>query len=594
MIARRLALASAASLAVALPAIPPAWAQQAQPFIGFRNDGTGVWPADCTPVTAWREWDFQERAAPGKRPELVAVRADRRNIVWKVPLKSDCNGGMTLVKGKLYMLLDRGGYDYATQWVPDFVGTRLVCMDPKDGKVLWQKDLDHLGGLPPQEADKARKDVLDYYQWWTKAFGAFNRWHAATRLRSQDRQMTPDRQTEYVEAAKAARALGLPVPATPEDLAKDEQWQRTGGSYNQCAFWGLEKKYFPDRAAQHGRMIQYGYPRERWFGEPSWIGVNMATPVTDSRYIYFSTGNYDAYCVDLEGNVVWCTWIRESRPQGMHGAPSVPSPILTADRLVAVWGDNHLAWLRGLDRRTGKIIWQQSPGASWSSMEKLGVPVGPTGQTMEIIWHGSGGHVYRATDGKQLLKGAGAHSSGRPQGVCGNTLLVSNGWVDGGNPGTNEYPRGLVALRFTAPNEDTLKVECLWSRQDLRWAPTIHKGMVYAHGTAALEVLDLATGQTVGKVQTPRFRVHHLTSIAGDWLFGFDGSGSECLATTLGREAKVVGVNRLGDKVADGRGSFSQGGQPFFSGNRMFYRSYTDVYCIGDANDPMRLSKVHR
>ncbi|MGA2958693.1 MAG: hypothetical protein ABSF48_23560 [Thermodesulfobacteriota bacterium] len=91
--------------------------------IGYRQDSTGVFPPDCAPVTAWNEWDF--RSQPAKE--------NRVHIVWKTPLASYCNGGMIVAKGKLYQMVDRGGVAYAREIAPDFVGSRLVCMDPADG-----------------------------------------------------------------------------------------------------------------------------------------------------------------------------------------------------------------------------------------------------------------------------------------------------------------------------------------------------------------------------------------------------------------------------------------------------------------------------
>ena len=56
---------------------------------------------------------------------------------------------------------------------------------------------------------------------------------------------------------------------------------------------------------------------------------------------------------------------------------------------------------------------------------------------------------------------------------------------------------------------------------------------------------------------------------------------------------KRIALNSLGRGALHGR-NWSQGSQPFLSGNRIFIRSYTDVYCIGDASGPLRLSNVHQ
>ncbi|MFP4054905.1 MAG: hypothetical protein ACLFV7_13670 [Phycisphaerae bacterium] len=57
---------------------------------------------------------------------------------------------------------------------------------------------------------------------------------------------------------------------------------------------------------------------------------------------------------------------------------------------------------------------------------------------------------------------------------------------------------------------------------------------------------------------------------------------------------KVVATNRLGEREYKKYDFFNEGSQPFFSGNRIFIRSYTDVYCIGDPQQTTRLSEAHR
>jgi len=183
-----------------------------------------------------------------------------------------------------------------------------------------------------------------------------------------------------------------------------------------------------------------------------------------------------------------------------------------------------------------------------------------------------------------------------PQGIRANILVIANGACDGGNGRPVTYPKGLVAVRISAENEDAVKGELLWSREDIGGyaLPTIQEGLVYVQAQG-MQVLDLMTGKTLAKVALPReVSVNHLTSVAGGHLFGFDARGA-CLVTTLGKDAKVVGVNRLGTKGSGrGEGWFNQSAQPFFSGNRIFIRSYTGVYCVGEPSQPMRLSQEHR
>jgi hypothetical protein len=277
----------------------------------------------------------------------------------------------------------------------------------------------------------------------------------------------------------------------------------------------------------------------------------------------------------------------------MFGSGAVPSAVLTEERLIGLWGDNTFV-LKGLDRQTGAVVWEATDKlGGHTSMQRMLVPIGATGKHVEIMYYGTGGKVFRAGDGKLLLDSVANHQTGRPQGISGNILVIANGACDGGNGRPVTYPKGLVAVRITAESEDSAKAQLLWSREDIGGyaLPTIHDGVVYVQKDG-IQVLDLMTGKTLAKVVLPRgTSVNHMFSVAGGHLFGFEGDGS-CVITTLGKDAKLVGVNRLGR--GKGHGWFNQGSQPFFSGNRMFVRSYTDVYCIGDPKEPLRLSKAHQ
>jgi hypothetical protein len=57
---------------------------------------------------------------------------------------------------------------------------------------------------------------------------------------------------------------------------------------------------------------------------------------------------------------------------------------------------------------------------------------------------------------------------------------------------------------------------------------------------------------------------------------------------------KVLGVNRPDARIYAKYDFFNEGSQPLLGGNRIFLRSYTDVYRIGDPQAEMRLLEVNR
>ena len=80
--------------------------------IGLRGDGTGAWPG-----------------ATGK------------NLAWKTPLPGPSFSQPVVVGDKVFTLAD-------PNW--------LVCLSARDGKILWQKAVDHTAAMPPEKAAKAR------------------------------------------------------------------------------------------------------------------------------------------------------------------------------------------------------------------------------------------------------------------------------------------------------------------------------------------------------------------------------------------------------------------------------------------------------
>jgi hypothetical protein len=88
----------------------------------------------------------------------------------------------------------------------------------------------------------------------------------------------------------------------------------------------------------------------------------------------------------------------------------------------------------------------------------------------------------------------------------------------------------------------------------------------------------------------PRLSVGHQTYRAGKYLFTAGGSVWNVVDVSVNPPRLVTETpNRLG-------GSFpaDHASQMLFSGNRIFVRTYTEVYSLGDPSQPMRLSAVHR
>lgn len=96
--------------ACVLFAAGPAKAQQGV-SIGYRNDNSGVFPADCQPVLSWSE---------------------EQNVLWKTPMPNYSNSTPIVVGGKVFTLSEPG-------WEHD--APLAICLDAQTGKLLWQREL---------------------------------------------------------------------------------------------------------------------------------------------------------------------------------------------------------------------------------------------------------------------------------------------------------------------------------------------------------------------------------------------------------------------------------------------------------------------
>ena len=98
-----------------------------QAVVGYRGDRNGDYP--------------------GRNPPIVWDEATHKNLAWKTVLPNWCYGMPMVVGRKVFVMSEPG-------WKSDF--PELVCMDLENGKLLWQRQIDHLEQAVP---DAARRDL---------------------------------------------------------------------------------------------------------------------------------------------------------------------------------------------------------------------------------------------------------------------------------------------------------------------------------------------------------------------------------------------------------------------------------------------------
>ena len=584
---------------------PPPPGHQPLRYIGYYHDGSGVF-RDATPVTSWNEWDFKEVETGEKdgrgRPVKVTVpdRERRVNIVWKVPHYNWCNGGMIVAGGKLFAMSDRAGLGFYADRLAEFAGAELFCIDPADGKTIWKIDLDHWDLVP--NGAELRKTLLEYNRKGTEIYRAWCPLGNALRDREGGVKLS---ETHYQELAKPARVFFADLPG---DLAglKGTIFDNTG--YEQIHFMKLLPKYFPAVVEMRKKIQAAGYLLDPWGGKYDHLGINMQTPVSDGKRVWICTAYGGVFCADLNGKIIWKKWLGG----GWDRAAAIPSPVLAGDLLITIGRESQgrqprTAWI-ALDTKNGRQIWD-SPfrGSYQQGPIVLDLPLGGDANNKVQVLYCQNGTVLRVTDGRILVSGLGVMYTGRPCQVYRDIIVTGNTYQDGGGSAKSEFPEqaGCAALRLKAENADKVVAEVLWQGKKMDVSGLVARDGVLFHRArdGKVESYDLLMGNQIGKTSGAcECRPTHYSILVGEYILGLstDGKTGVTQVSQDGKTLKVIGTNRLGDRYYHHRNpdplgrTFNGGAQPFASGNRVFVRSNTDLYCIGDPNQPMRLSREHR
>lgn len=526
--------------------------------IGFRNDGSGVFPEDCAPVTEWSE---------------------EKNVVWKTPLPNFGQSSPVYANGRVFVTCEPG-------WKHD--APLLACLDARTGKILWEREVDQFALLPTEEQAEARA--------LRKKF--FEQRRLANRLKFELDQ-DPSR-LEELKAVALREGLVVREKEGKTDFGAD------GADHAQTeTFKTLREKFdFHQPVYHHGTC-----------------GVSFATPVTDGKHVWVVTAYKVVACYSFEGDLTWMRWHRDEdyatprdKESGMHFTTShVPSPRILGDTLLV----NGNVRLRACDKATGKPRWEHRLRQVNHMIGELAFlrMVPPDGGEPQDLVCTASGAVVRLSDGKLLTANVGnfGRSSG-PIAIADDAIFAFNG-----STGKTYIPQkgrvlakdeGSLAIRFRWAGPGRLEPEMLWhnDRAQTEMAlPVFHDGMVYIGRRARL--LDPRTGE-LGKSASGPSTFQGLV-VAGGHVFAQNKQG-ECGVYKTGT-LETVAMNELdpvmepleGEKrdqvieqsgiadVAKWHGWNFSPALPFFTGNRMFLRSHDALYCIGDPGEDFRSSPAH-
>ncbi len=421
--------------------------------VGYRGDGNGWFPG-ARPVAVFWEGTPAEKTVqrPNKWGKMQDVKYIARtddtpkNIVWKTRLPAWANSQPIVVGDKVLTLGE-----------PDW----LICLDARSGKVLWAKRCNVWSamGLQNDLAQRIHEMFRIYRALDAVLDGQFT--DRQPRLGAAEfrtvRQILAEKclpgmlarlgqldpETDYAAASKDI------LEAIDLFLADEKKYDKAKGKLKGK---GPMRKLLAERIeALGGQQIDLDMP---WGNMVGWA---MSVPVSDGKHVYASFGQGQTACFDLNGHLIWQRFIQA--PKGR--TDTIQSPLLAGNVLVDMHGGGEV--LRGLDKATGQTVWTAPTKGDYEFGKKGGYYVGShkivrlaeQGQDEDVIVT-SLCNIIRARDGKVLgvLPFDGGASGGPSIFSSGNRVYKSSCGDNYGTP--------LYAYRLELAG-DAVKVQPLWT-----------------------------------------------------------------------------------------------------------------------------------
>lgn len=557
--------------------------------IGFRGDGNGHWPGAEPVLRFWEGTLAQAKIKVKDAEKDVPVFGDQvsRNIVWKLDMPGWSLAQPIVVGDRIFAVCE-----------PHF----LVCVDAHSGQMLWKREVSPAEiSFPPDKAAGIQELVdrgiaLKIITSWG---GHPTHVKAALELAQETRPR--------VQAIDPDPALVSALDKLIEKLKAGDA--KGGGIGYQTEFAGLVAR-------------KYKIPTNRqWHG---FVGNAGCTPVSDGEYVYVVFGQGQMAAYDLDGKRVWA--FRQDEFTEYRGVEDFPSPLLYRDVLI-VRGQKQNGMLIGLDRRTGKPLWQWArkpyhTHGSFATSKVMELP-GPDGTGVVAVVV-SLGAVIRATDGKVL----GTFEPPRAEWGHGPSI-VGHGSIFLHETSGDAHTTPLEAYRMTWAGPDELKVDLIRQipaagvgpfGQDpgaLAWPLVVGPESVWDATTG--RKLSATTCGGASPIVAGRFAI---VRRGGDSNWGrerADGS-TLCLFGAIDlrnpRSIQPIAVSALGGAeaphdlyvekhmpgVSPVVGCY-QGIQPSFGcnnggpvpqGNRIFIQGNRYLYCIGDPAVPFAHARGRR
>ena len=420
--------------------------------VGWRGDGTGVYPGTHPPV-AWR-------------------RKTMQNVLWRTDLPYFGNATPVPVPGsnKLIVTLD-------PHW--------LLCLDKDTGNELWRKAVTLLDLMP--EADrkqgwalheawwKARQTVdaipvaearsvglkrptpkwLEYKSYWGENKG---RWAPGSGKAKDEREGASPELIALLDKRDELERAEDPGSVQDELNKVLQQIEKLQGTKAEDDPNSPQAKYARLKKAEAAYVkLMREHSHVSGMGGGYWsdyCGWMYATPVTDGKHIWLKTGTDVAACYDLDGNEKWKVQI-----WGSGGADkTLCSPRLVDGKFIMQLVNNDPnpkkrgrgIKLLALNTATGEKVWETRdlPDHAWNASSP-GIATLTNGKdTMKVVIT-TCGTVLRVDDGKLLVLNPGV------QGGFASPLVYDDIVVFG--------HAGMAPIQYVMHSRDRVGFRRLWA-----------------------------------------------------------------------------------------------------------------------------------
>jgi outer membrane protein assembly factor BamB len=300
-------------------------------------------------------------------------------------------------------------------------------------------------------------------------------------------------------------------------------------------------------------------------------GYASNTPVSDGQAVYVFFGKTGVIAYDLNGKQLW----QKSVGTKTHMWGSAASPIIVGDKVIVNAAIESGA-LVALDKKTGDEVWRtKGVGTSWSSPALVKTKEGKyevvVSQPSKIV-------AYDPENGKQLWFCKGITGGGFSGGYTITTPVSRDGiiyTIGGGGPS----PTAAIAVK-AGGRGDVNDTHVLWRKSSgTSTASPVLCGNYLVWVAGSVTCLNIADGTKAHSERLYNGFGEYCSPVAvGDKVFAptrFDG----VYVVSVGDKVKKLAHNEFKDDDSIINSS------PAVSDNRLYIRSNTYLYCIGNQSE---------